>query len=140
MEDEYIDELFAGGDAVTPPEPVHDDEDVKEQLHILVTSGKSKEMVGRVLSQGDVDKMNAPEARKLYRRYETVIASPTTDALADLLYLTSKIVGMALPIDDIEALHVDLLSDYIINQAMQSLYGTLSLRSGWLPARGEARW
>lgn len=142
MGDEYIDELLDNGnvygdgcDVVGPPGPLRDDDDVREQLYILVASGKSKEMVGKVLTHEDVKTMSAQEVKKLHKRYETALASRTTDALADsLLKLTSKVVGMALPLDSVEALHEDLLSDYIINQELKSLCGALSLRCGRLMA------
>ena len=141
MEGEYIDDLLPGGHvnghsvvtSTSPPEPLPDDE--REQLYILVASGKSKEMVGKTLTREEVKNMCAPEVQKLHKRYETAVASRTSDALADSVpKLARKVVGVAVPLDSVEALHEDLLSDHIINQELKALCGSPSLRCGRLMA------
>lgn len=113
--------------------------DHREQLAILVASGKTKEFIGARLSQDDVKKLNEQEVEKFYKRYQAALASRVTDTLVDgFLKLTCKAVGMAVPIDSTEKLHDDLKDDYIIQQELSSSAGLLSLKCGRLMAVASA--
>lgn len=51
--------------------------DHREQLVILVTLGKTKEFVGRLM-HNDVDKMNGENVDKFHKQYEAALASRVT--------------------------------------------------------------
>lgn len=111
----------------------------REQLAILVASGKPKEFVGVNLTHDDVKKLPEKDVEKYYKRYVAARNSRMNDAIIDsFLKLTSKAVGWALPIDDIEKLHHDLKTDYIINQELASAAGMLSFQCGPLMAVASA--
>ena len=112
-------------------------EDVREKLAILVASGKAKEMVGKALTHDDIKRMSPDEVKKYAKRYETAMASRTTDTLADsFLKLTTKLVGMALPIGSIDDLHSDLHSDLWKSFSTLRSFDGPGSRS---PARGASR-
>ena len=57
------------------------------------------------------------------------MGNKTTETLIDsFLMLVSKGVGMLVSIDDVIELQKDLNNDYIINQELSSVAGSLSLR------------
>ena len=69
--------------------------------------------------------------KKYYKRYEAFIGNKTTEALVDsFIVLYSKVVGMVVSIDDVEALQTELNMDYIITQELSTLAGGLALRFG----------
>ena len=113
--------------------------DLKEQLNILVSSGKCKEMIGKDLTHEQVNKLSEEETKKFHKRYEVALASKTTDAVADsAIKLATKLLGLALPIDDVEQLQKDIREDYVIAQELKITCGWLSLKCGKLMAVASA--
>ena len=113
--------------------------DLKEQLNILVSSGKCKEMIGKDFTHEQVSKLTEEETKKFHKRYEAALASKTTDAVADsAIKLATKILGMTLPIDDVEQLQKDIRDDYVIAQELKLTCGWLSLKCGKLMAVASA--
>ena len=113
--------------------------DHREQLAMLVASGKTKEFLGARLTQDDVKKMSEHDVEKYYKRYEAALASRVTDTFVDgFLKLACKAVGMAVPIGSTEKLHDNLKDDYIIQQELSSTAGLLSLKCGRLMAVASA--
>ena len=111
------------------------DDQLKEQLNVLVSSGKCKEMIGKELTHDQVNQLSEEDVKKYYKRYEAALAGKTTDAIADsAIKLATKLLGFALPIDDVQQLQNDLLSDYIIAQELKLSCGWLSLKCGKLMA------
>ena len=117
-------------------EPTQLNEDnLREQLNVLVSSGRTREMVGKDLTHEEVKKITEAEVKKYYKRYEAALANKTTDAVAQsAMGLASKLLGFALPIDDISALQRDLQEDYLISQELKITCGWLSLKCGKLMA------
>ena len=119
---------------VSPSKPDADGSDLKrrrEQLSILVSTGKSKEAVGVHLTHDKVKNMSDKEVEKLVRLYETYVGSKTTDSLISSgIYLVSKLVGMAVDIDDVEAYQRELKEDYIISHELANLAGNLAFTCG----------
>lgn len=115
------------------------EDDLKEQLSILVSSGKCKEMIGKELTHDQVKKLSEEEVKKFHKRYEAALASKTTDAVADsAIKLATKLLGLALPIDDVEQLQNDIREDYVIAQELKITCGWLSLKCGKLMAVASA--
>ena len=113
--------------------------DLKEQLNILVSSGKCKEMIGKDLTHEQVGKLSEEETKKFHKRYEAALASKTTDAVADsAIKLATKLLGLALPIDDVEQLQKDIREDYVIAQELKITCGWLSSKCGKLMAVASA--
>ena len=116
-----------------------DENDYKEQLNVLVSSGKCKEMIGKELTHEQVSKLSEAEVKKFHKRYEAALASKTTDAVADsAIKLATKVLGLTLPIDDVEQLQKDIREDYVIAQELKITCGWLSLKCGKLMAVASA--
>ena len=104
---------------------------LREQLAVLVSTGRCKEAIGASLTQEQVKRLDEKEVVKHYKRYETYVGSKTTDSLIDnFLSLAIKAVGMIVKIDDANALKNELKSDFIINKEMAQFCGGLALRFG----------
>ena len=104
---------------------------LREQLAILVSTGKCKEAIGTNLTQEHVKRLDDKEVIKYNKRYETYVGSKTTDSMIDnFLCLSIKGAGMFLKIDDAEALKNELKGDFIINKEMCQFFGGLALKFG----------
>ena len=81
----------------------------REKLAILVSTGKTKEVVGVQLTHEQVKRLSDKEVENYHKRQEAYIGSKTTESLIDsLLMLFSKGLGMVVKIDDVEKLQQDL--------------------------------
>ena len=112
----------------------------REELAILVSTGKSKKAIGVQLTHDQVKRLSDKDVQKYSKRYEAYIGNKTTDSLIDsaLMRLT-KGVGLVVSIDDMNELQKELKNDYIINQELSSLAGGLALRCGrWLALANAA--
>jgi len=104
---------------------------IREQLAVLVSTGRCKEAIGTNLTQEQVRRLDEKEVIKYNKRYEAYVGSKTTDSLIDnFLSLAVKGVGMFLKIDDADALKNELKDDFIINKEMCQSCGRLALRFG----------
>ena len=100
----------------------------REQLAVLVATGKAKEAVGVQLTHDQVKRLSDKEVEKYHKRQEAYIGSKTTDSLLDsLLMLVTKGVGMVVKVDDVKELQQELKNDYIINHELSSLAGGVAL-------------
>ena len=106
----------------------------REKLALLVSAGKPKEAIGVQLTHDQVKRLSDKDVQKYSKKYEAYIDNKTTDSLIDsAIMLFSKGVGMAVSIDDVKELQKELKNDYIINQELSSLAGSLARRCGrWL--------
>ena len=104
---------------------------LREHLAVLVSTGRCKEAIGKILSQDQVRGLDEKEVINLYKRYETYVGSKTTDTLIDnFLSLAIKGVGMIVKIDDANALKNELKGDFIITKEMSQFCGGLALKFG----------
>ena len=104
---------------------------LREELAVLVSTGRCKEAIGTNMTQDKVKRLDEKEVIKYYKRYETYVGSKTTDSLIDnFLSLAIKGVGMIVKIDDANALKNELKSDFIITKEMSQFCGGLALRFG----------
>ena len=82
----------------------------REELAILVSTGKAKEAVGVQLTHDQVKRLSDKDVEKYHKRQEAYIGSKTTESLIDsLLMLFSKGLGMVVKVDDIEKLQQERL-------------------------------
>ena len=112
----------------------------REELAVLVSTGKAKEAVGVQLTHDQVKRLSDKDVEKYHKRQEAYIGSKTTESLIDaFLMLFSKGLGMVVKVDDIEKLQQDLKKDYIINHQLSTLAGGFALRYGrWLTLANAA--
>ena len=92
---------------ITQPGP--DIPALREQLSILVSTGKANEAIGKHLTHEEVNRLTYKEVQKYYKRYETYVGAKTTETIVDsFLSLYTRTAGMFAPIKDVEALQNDL--------------------------------
>jgi len=127
----------AGGLVQTTPRP--DIPALREQLAVLVSTGKAKEAIGVQLTHEQVKRLNDKEVEKFTKRYETYVGSKTTESLIDsFIFLATKAVGMTVKVKDIEAYQKELRNDYILNKELSNLAGNLALKCGRFLAEANA--
>jgi len=92
----------AGGLVPTAPGP--DIPALREQLAVLVSTGKAKEVIGVQLTHEQVKRLSDKEVEKFTKRYEAYVGSKTTESLIDsFIFLATRAVGMTVKIKDIDA-------------------------------------
>jgi len=67
-----------GGVAPGPDIPA-----LREQLAVLVSTGKAKEAIGLQLTHEQVKRLSDKDVEKYTKRYETYVGSKTTESLID---------------------------------------------------------
>ena len=103
----------------------------REQLAVLVSTGRCKEAIGKSMTHEQVNRLSEKEVIAYYKRYEAFVGSNTTNTMIDnFLSLAIKGAGMVLKIDDTNALKNELKDDFIINKEMCQFCGGLALRFG----------
>ena len=115
----------------TPSAPdTNAENDYREQLAVLVASGRAKEMIGIELTQDQVKSVSAKDVEKYFKRYEASLSSKTCDAMVDtFLELSCKILDRFLPLDS-ERLFVDLNENFMVKKELSMIAGRLSLKYG----------
>ena len=108
---------------------------LRENLAILVSSGRCKAAIGTNLTHEQVRRLEDKDVMKYGKRYESYVGAKTTEALIDsFLALSTKALGLVVKIKDPEALKNELKNDYIIEKELSLLSGSLALRCGRLIA------
>ena len=117
-----------------PDIPAH-----REQLAILVSTGKCKEAIGVNLTHDQVKRLNDKDVIKHCKRYETYVGSKTTETLIEsFLSFSTKVLGWVVKLKDADALQNEPKNDYIITKELSALSGGLALRCGRLLAFANA--
>ena len=112
---------------------------LREQLAILVSTGKCKEAIGVNLTHEQVRRLEEKDVMKHYKRYETYVGARTTETLIEsFLAFSTKALSLVVKLKDAEALHNELENDYIITKELSYTSGNLALRCGRLLAVANA--
>ena len=113
--------------------------ELREQLAILVSTGKCKEAIGVNLTHEQVRRLDEKDVMKHYKRYETYVGAKTTETLIDsFLVFSTKALGCVVKLKDAEALQNELKNNYIITKELSNLSGNIALRCGRLLAVANA--
>ena len=89
--------------------------ELREQLAILVSTGKCKVAIGVNLTHEQVKQLDEKDVMKHYKRYETYVGAKTTETLIEsFLSFSTKALGLVVKLKDVEALQNELKNDYII--------------------------
>ena len=108
---------------------------LREQLAILVSTGKCKEAIGVNLTHEQVKRLEDKDVMKSYKRYETYVDAKATETLIEsFLSFSTKALSLVVRLKDTEALQNELKNDYIITKQLSNLSGNLALRCGRLLA------
>ena len=112
---------------------------LREQLAILVSTGKCKEAIGVNLTHEQVRRLEDKDVMKHYKRYETYVGAKTTETLIEsFLSFSTKALSLVVKLKDAEALQNELKNDYIITKELSNISGNLALRCGRLLAVANA--
>ena len=77
---------------------------LREQLAVLVSTGKAIEAIGVSHTHEQVKRLSDKDVTKYFKRYETYVVPKTTESLIDsFIFLVSKVVGVAVDITDADA-------------------------------------
>ena len=77
---------------------------LRDQLSVLVSTGKAKEAIGVQLTHQQVKRLSDKDVEKYTKLYETYVGSKTTEKLMDsFIFVATKAVGLFVNIKDIEA-------------------------------------
>ena len=104
---------------------------LREQLAILVSTGKCKKAIGVSFSQDEVKRLDDKDVLKYYKRYEAYVGSNTTESMIEnFLSLAIKAAGLVVKIDDENALKDELKKDFSINKQLSQFFGGIILKFG----------
>ena len=112
---------------------------LREDLAILVSTGKCKEAIGVNLTHEQVRRLDDKDVMKHYKRYETYVGAKTTETLIEsFLAFSTKALCLFVKLKDPETLQNELKNDYIIIKELSNLSGNIALRCGRLLAVANA--
>ena len=118
--------------------PAADIPALREQLAILVSTGKCKEAIGVNLTHEQVRRLEDKDVMR-HKRYETYVGAKTTETLIEsFLSFSTKALSLVVRLKDTEALQNELKNDYIITKELSNISGSLALRCGRLLAVANA--
>ena len=140
-EENVMDEVMKLLEAEPAPSalPANDIPDLREQLAILVSTGKCKEAIGVALTHEQVRRLDEKDVMKYNKRYEAYVGAKTTENMIEsFLAFSTKALGLAVKLKDAEALQNELKNDYIITKELSNLSGSIALKSGRLLAVANA--
>ena len=106
---------------------------MREQLAILVSTGKAKEAMGVQLTKDQVKRLEEKDVERYYKRYETYVGATTTETIVDnFLSLYGRAAAMFVRVKDAQALQNDLKKDYVVTKDLPTAVKSLALRCGRL--------
>ena len=112
---------------------------LREQLAILVSTGKCKEAIGVNLTHEQVRRLDNKDVMRHSKRYEASVGARTTETLIEsFLSFSTKALGLVVKLKDTEDLQNELKNDYIITKELSNLSGNIVLRCGRLLALANA--
>ena len=103
-------------------------------LHDIISSGSSKQFLGRKVTLDDLDAMNEDRLLVNYKIYELNDAERIKGEfiISGIISVYSQAVNKVLPIDDVEELRDDLNNDYILTRDLKNLTGVIQSTCGSL--------
>ena len=112
---------------------------LREQLAILVSTGKCKEAIGVNLTHEQVRRLEGKDVIRHSKRYEAHVGARATETLIEsFLTFSTKALGCVFKLKDVEALQNELKNDYIITKELSNLSGNIALRCGRFLALANA--
>ena len=134
LEVEPAQPIVASSEAPRPDIPA-----LREELAILVSTGKCKEAIGVNLTHEEVRRMEDKDVMKYHKRYVTYVGAKTTETLIDsFLLLATKSIGQVVRLKDTEALQNELKNDFIITKELSNISAYLAMKCGRMLAVADA--
>ena len=117
--------------ALPPALPAADIPAFREQLAILVSTGKCKEAIGVNLTHEQVRRLDEKDVIRHVKRYQAYVGSKTTETLIEgFLAFATKALCSIVKLRDADDLLNELKNDYIVTKELSSLSGSLALKCG----------
>ena len=108
---------------------------LREDLPILVSTGKCKEAIGVALTHEQVRRLDEKDVMKYCKRYQAYVGAKTTETMIEsFLEFSTIALGLAVKLKHAEALQNELKNDYIVTKELSSLSGSIALKCGRLLA------
>ena len=93
-----------------------------QTLNVIISTGQSKEYLGRSINAKDLDAMGQDEIEAYYKIYELNYANKIGEGIVNsIIGVYAKAVNKILPIDDVEKLESDLNNDYILTAELKNI-------------------
>ena len=106
-----------------------------QSLNIIISTGKSKEYLGKTLNLKDLDSMSQEQIEAYYKIYELNYANKIGEGIVgSIVGVYAKAINKILPIDDIEKLDEDLNNDYILTNELKNIMSPVARTCGKLMA------
>ena len=97
----------------------------------MISSGRSKELLGKTISMKEIESMPNEELEKLYKIYESNLAGRISNTITDsVIMIATKLIDKTLPIDNVSELESDLKNDYLLISELKNIGGYMSLKFG----------
>ena len=131
--------LLEAEPAAALPAPGPDILALREQLAILVSTGKCEEAIGVNLTHEQVRRLEDKDVMRHYKRYETYVGAKTNETMINsFLSFSVKTLGAVVRIKDPDALHNELKNDYVITKELSAFSDAIALGYGRLLAIANA--
>jgi hypothetical protein len=102
-----------------------------QALNTVISSGGSKEFLGRAVGLKELDSMGPEELEAYHKIYELNYANKIGEGIvSSIIGAYSKFANKFLPIDNVEKLEEDLQSDYILNAELKNIVGKIAMAFG----------
>src|SRR6185436_7488211 len=102
-----------------------------QTLNVIISSGRSREFLGRDISVKDLDVMDRDKVEAYYKIYELNYANKINEnIISSIIGAYAKVVNRVLPIDDVRELERDLNNDYLLVQELKNITGSVAATCG----------
>jgi hypothetical protein len=101
-------------------------------LHDIISSGTSKQFLGRKVTLDELDAMNEDRLLVNYKIYELNDSDRIRGEfmISGIISVYSKAVNKVLPIDNVDELEDDLNNDYILTRDLKNITGVIGAACG----------
>src|SRR6185436_4647212 len=102
-----------------------------QTLNVIISSGRSREFLGRDISVKDLDVLDQDTVEAYYKIYELNYANKINEnIISSIIGAYAKVVNRVLPIDDVQKIEQDLNNDYLLVQELKNITGTVAATCG----------
>ena len=102
-----------------------------QTLHIIISSGRSTEFLGRNITLKDLEAMDQGTIEAYHKIYGLNYANKINEnIISSVIGAYAKVVNRVLPIDDVQKLEQDLNNDYILTSELKNITGSIAATCG----------
>jgi hypothetical protein len=102
-----------------------------QALNIIISTGRSKELLGRNINIKELDEMTSDQVEVYYKIYELNYSDKVSNSMnGAIISLYSYAINKVVLIDDIEKLQKDLNNSYVLMNELKNVTGGLARFGG----------